>query len=82
MSAREIIATTYIEGKTGEIGHLHADAIIQMLTAAGYRIVGPDEVDPVTVERCVAEMEANWGHVCTPELRDAIRSLKKKEGGE
>jgi hypothetical protein len=57
--------------------------IVQALTSAGIRfagpddrILGPDEVDAVTVEMCATEMEVNWGHVCTPELRDAILALK------
>lgn len=80
--AREIIA-----GAIADIYPEPADAsyssalnasvrAIRHLTSAGYRILGPDEVDAVTVEKCATEMEVNWGHVCTPELRDAIRALK------
>lgn len=55
--AREIIATTYIKGRTEPVGPLHAQAILAALTAAGFRIVGPSEVDHETVERCAAELE-------------------------
>lgn len=30
-----------------------ADAILLALTSAGYRLLGPDELDPVTVRKCV-----------------------------
>ena len=48
MSARDIIATTAVEGRLDPIGPLHAEAIVQMLTAAGWRLVGPDEVALIT----------------------------------
>lgn len=44
MSAREILATTYIEGHNRPIGHLHAKAIEVALTAAGFSIVHKDEI--------------------------------------
>lgn len=36
-----------------------AKAIIERLDVAGYRILGPDEVDPVTLEKC-AEVAAGF----------------------
>lgn len=50
-----------------------ANAVINRLHAAGYRILGPDEVDPVTVERA-AEVAANWGS----EIPAEIRALGRK----
>ena len=34
-----------------------ADAFLASLSAAGYRILGPDEVDPVTLEKCAEVAE-------------------------
>lgn len=61
MSAREILATTYIEGHNRPIGHLHAKAIEVALTAAGFSIVHKDEIHAPSVERCAAwhELQAN-----------------------
>lgn len=50
MSARGIIATTAVNGRHEPIGLIHAEAIITMLTASGYRILGPGELDPDTVK--------------------------------
>lgn len=50
-AAREIIARellfVFLEKATDK-----ADAILAALDAAGCRILGPDELDTVTVERC------------------------------
>jgi len=58
MSAREIIAK-----KLKDMGVHHVDIgaglLLSGLTAAGYRILGPDDIDPVTVERC-----ARTGQAC------------------
>lgn len=55
----------------------HADDVTSVvantLTTAGYRILGPDEVDPVTLERA-AEVAANWGS----EIPAEIRALGRK----
>lgn len=50
MSAREILATTYIEGHNRPIGHLHAKAIEVALTAAGFSIVHKDEIHAPSVD--------------------------------
>lgn len=50
MSAREILATTYIDGHNRPIGHLHAKAIEVALTAAGFSIVHKDEIHAPSVE--------------------------------
>lgn len=47
-----------VDGSVDFIGT--ADAIINALTAAGYRIVGPGEVDAETVERCAAAADDHW----------------------
>lgn len=49
-AAREIIAR-HAFGPAGS-ADLCANRILRELTAAGYRILGPDELDTVTVERC------------------------------
>lgn len=62
-----------------------ADAILCALSRAGFRILGPDEVDPVTVERCVEvaaatdpEKPANWLHR-REEIAAAIRALSSPD---
>lgn len=51
--AREIIAKTLRETHgTSESWQMQARWISEALTAAGYRLLGPDEPDPVTIERC------------------------------
>jgi len=55
MSARDII-----EQKLALWGHYDgasmAEALLKLLTKSGYRIIGPDALDPVTVERCAAHL--------------------------
>lgn len=65
--------------------HTAALHIERALTAAGFRIIGPDEVDPVTLERAAAlclaaSVEAtNPSRACqADELGEAIRALGRK----
>mgnify|MGYP000908331909 CR=1 FL=1 len=67
-----------------------ADAILCALSRAGFHIIGPDEVDPVTVEKCgnialsyVSQTDydlepeaAVAGSVTAKMIAAAIRSLK------
>lgn len=64
-SAKEIMAS-WLSGYADNEGR--ADRLIADLTAAGYRIVGPDEGDPVTVER-VAKFIDNFDN---PPMYDGI----------
>lgn len=54
------------------------------LTAAGYRILGPDEVDQVTVDKCAVEADEHgraWGpSMASPAIiiAAAIRSIGRK----
>jgi hypothetical protein len=82
--ARDIIAYT-IPGTNAELCFGLADAIVERLTAAGYRILGLDEVDPVTVEKAarIADEQANEedgaeGFLASKTIEDAIRSLGRK----
>lgn len=50
MNARDIIATTAVDGRHEPIGLIHAEAIIAMLITSGYRILGPGERDAETLE--------------------------------
>jgi len=52
--------------------------------AAGYRILGPDEVDQVTLEKAAdaAEERAEWVPLKAGDMRDAIRSLATKGEGD
>lgn len=85
--AREIIAqefrqahrdTCYPDASTGEC-EIASSVIVASLTAAGFRILGPDEVDPVTVEKCaeVTEMYVSMGWRGT-EITEAIRAIGRK----
>lgn len=68
MSATDIMAKAILEaGKNmGALAHHSAKTFeekivafqIEALTAAGYRLLGPDELDPVTVSKCIEELEA------------------------
>jgi hypothetical protein len=63
------------------------EGAISELTAAGYRILGPDDLDPVTLERAASEYEKHnkigrewapgsfWGSVAR-EGAARVRSLK------
>lgn len=85
MSAREIIASAEVEFMHGVPVHptlRGADSILAALTAAGYRILAPGEVDAETVERAVeiatagsmdSETRAYAGYFAT-----AIRSLGRR----
>ena len=52
-----------------------ADRVTSSLTEAGYRILGPGELDPVTVERC-----AKLAKICITgtDAAHCIRSLSKE----
>lgn len=87
-SARDIIAAT-IPGEDSQ--YQLADAILAALTAAGFRVLAPEEVDPVTVEKCAevanAEVAKHQGpftsqpaYVASCAIRDALRALKEKQG--
>lgn len=57
MSARDVVANADVEFLRGvpvHPGYEGANAILSALTAAGYRIIAPGELDPVTIERCAA----------------------------
>lgn len=91
--AREIIAEkiqefrdpspdSYISGVT----YSFADDLMDALTAAGFRILGPDEVDPVTLEKCVEvadqiapeSMEWNSYAAWVQRVANAIRAPGRK----
>ena len=79
MTPRDIIARQ-IPGSRAETCFGIADAILEQLAAAGYVILPTAEeaqaIRDKAREEAVEEIEANWGHVATPEMRDAIRALK------
>ena len=76
--AREIIANTHVDDGD-PIGLTHANAIVVMLHAAGFRILGPDEVDPVTLEKAAeAAYEAITDGEHAEEVGAAVRALGRK----
>lgn len=89
MSAREIIAHIRykpISDRTVKLGFPTAEAILEALTAAGYRILATGQTDPETLEKAAsaAELEPDKPGVlrgcCGDEIASAIRALGK-EGG-
>lgn len=92
MSAREIIAGVEIDRMLGASivpGMSAADAILTALSDAGYRIVGPGELDGETLERAARTVERyssfppptnraaqyHITHCVKPNLAAALRSL-------
>lgn len=87
--AREIIAQVfrrahrdacYPDASTGEC-EIAASAIAAALDAAGFRILGPDEIDVPTVEKCadVADALPSGGEwIMQERVIAAIRALKEK----
>lgn len=71
-NAREIIADAYSDMELNAISADDAvSAIIARLTAAGFRILAPDELDPVTVERCAQVVEHDDRHAPARDSRYA-----------
>jgi hypothetical protein len=56
--ALEIIATTYVAGRTEPIGEMGAIAIVAMLTAAGFRILAPGQF--AMGERVTKKSGSSW----------------------
>lgn len=86
--AREIIAQTfrrahrdtcYPDATSGEC-EIAASAIVAAITSAGFRILGPDEVDQVTLEKAAeaAEEQAEWVPLKAGDMRAAIRAIGRK----
>lgn len=75
MSARAAVASQLPLTKA-HIRDEWADEILKALTAAGYRILAPGEVDRETVERCLVEVE----DVCESDHsdHDVIRFIRKR----
>jgi len=81
MSAREII-TEVLEWEFGEAADDQADDLLVILHDAGYRILGPGELDAETVERCIKELnQLPWFEdvVSLVDVEAAIRALKDTE---
>lgn len=80
-----IEATTYDPGKHGPSDVAEAGdewfTFSPILTTAGFRIIGKDEVDQVTVEKAVvaAEERAEWVPLKAGDMAAAIRAIRRKE---
>lgn len=65
-----------------------AAGMVEAITAAGFRIVGPDDLDEKTVERCAAELEKPHKFIDGTEMAlpsalacaAAIRAMKETQG--
>lgn len=57
-----------------------AELGVRRAVAAGYRIIGPDEVDPVTLEKAAdaAEERAEWVPLKAGDMRAAVRAIGRK----
>jgi hypothetical protein len=83
--AREIIARSqHDHGQTFPSPEFVADHILSKLTAAGFRIIPPGELDAETLERAAAKLESldlppkHDGAIV--EAVEALRSLSPKGG--
>jgi len=54
-----------------------ADAILCALSRAGFRIIGKDEVDQVTLEKCASHLEGR-GTVFMRDAAATIRAIGRK----
>ena len=83
MSARDLIADEL--DKAFCPSEPWADAIVKQLTAAGWRLVGPDEVDPVTVERTLDAagdyMGGQYGNTALHHPTDRARAIRAIASG-
>lgn len=77
MSAREIIHRELVSLiRKDKAKQPWPDAILSALTSSGYRILGPDELDAVTVEECAEHLEG-WGDMYGDNAANAIRALSR-----
>ncbi|MCO5156613.1 MAG: hypothetical protein M9945_07625 [Aquamicrobium sp.] len=76
---RKTIVTALME-TAGMNVREQAIRVLGALHTAGYRILGPDEVDAVTLERAVvaAEERAEWVPLKAGDMATAIRALGRK----
>lgn len=74
-TAREIIARACPWGERNPTSLAVADEVIVSLAFAGFRIVGPDEVDAVTVEKC-----AEVADLCAAQEKSEVRQDGVKPG--
>lgn len=65
-----------------------AAGMVEAVTSAGFRILGPDDLDEKTVEKCAAELEKPRKFIDGTEVAlpsalacaAALRALKEKQG--
>lgn len=97
MSARDVMRDGIIKETGVSLATTRADAAYFALTAAGYRILAPGDLDPVTVERCAQEADEHsyardidWWLTATKKdvsadacrsVATAIRSLQENKNG-
>lgn len=98
MTAADIIARALcewsgsgqgVDDMLAEISAAQSAAILSAISASGYRILAPDELDPKTIEACAKVSEAdadewvgqNGGAACIA-IAAAIRALAKQEAKE
>lgn len=64
--------------------HDWAPLVIDSLHASGFRILGPDDVDPVTLEKAAdaAEEQAEWVPLKAGDMRATILALATEGEGD
>jgi hypothetical protein len=80
MSARDVIAAKL----PTKLNEAWAEEIITALTAAGYRLIGPGELDRETIERCaqVADRIGNqYWEGSASSASDIAAALRSLQGG-
>lgn len=83
--AREIVTETIRRHQASPAAAI-SNWVLHELTTAGYRILGPDEVDQVTVEKCaevadqIAPKSMEWNSYAAwvQRVANAIRTLGRK----
>lgn len=79
--ALDIIAETFVEGRTEPVGRLHAAAIVRMLNENGFRVVEPGELDRETVEKIAEWLEPQRSDVPAHGWEFAA-ALRESKGGQ
>lgn len=88
MSARDVIAEE-LEDEFGHYADERAVDILSALAAAGYRLIGPEQLDRETIERCVSTIlewtplaQDNCDIRIAMRLQDAAAALRSLQGGD
>lgn len=89
MTARDVIARVvqdFVDPQKGDwVSDAYrsaADDIVVALTAAGYKLIGPGELDQETIERCAVIVADASADIPRHKLSAALRALQSQEAGD